>query len=130
MLTIVVDSKCPPSEYSLDFIKGMLDRMAVSFHKYGAVKDAYPHKVNALESMRARIDKYYETGNTEWLMDAANFMMIEFMCPSHPQAFFRATESIESPGRAAYDTNFDLTSNSNNQLTDEEFQRIKKLRSG
>jgi|SRR5689334_7201963 len=123
-----IETQCPPSEYDYQFIKGMLDRMAVSFHKYGAVKDAYPHKVNALESLQARINKYYETGNTEWLMDVANFAMIEFMCPSHPEAFFRATESNESPGRAAYDTNFDLTSKDNKELTSTEFDKLKEFR--
>lgn len=73
--------------------------MTVSFHKYGPIKEAYPHKISALKSLQERLKKYEETGNTEWLIDAANFAMIEYMLPSHPQAHFRGTDSGESPGR-------------------------------
>lgn len=66
----------PSSEFSDAFVQGMKDRMHVSFHKYGAVADAYPHRVNALESLLVRLRRYEETGNTEWLMDVANFAMI------------------------------------------------------
>ena len=91
----------PSSEFSHEFLQGMVDRMAVSYHKYGAVKDAYPFHVDALKSLRDRLTKYDETGNTEYLIDAANFAMIEFMCPARPDAFFKATDAGESPGRRA-----------------------------
>lgn len=94
-LTIQARSECSP-----EFLQGMLARMDVSFHKYGPLKDAYPHKVNALQSMQKRLALYEETGNKEWLMDAANFLMIEFMRPSRKDAHMRATDSDESPGRA------------------------------
>jgi hypothetical protein len=89
----------PSSEFSERFVQGMANRMAVSYCKYGAVADAYPHKVNALASLRARLQKYEETGNTEFLMDAANFAMIEFMHPAHEAAHFTPTDSEASPGR-------------------------------
>lgn len=116
----------PASEFSEQFTKGMRDRMAVSYFKYGKVADAYPHKVNAIESLHKRLDRYLETGNTEWLMDVANFAMIEFMHPAHPEAHFRATDSNESPGRAAYDTQFEGTQKDNKELTDEEWHTIKR----
>ena len=87
------------TEFSEDFVKGMQNRMIVSFHKYGPIKDAYPHKVNALKSLEIRINKYKETKNTEYLIDAANFLMIEFMYPSIEGAYFKGTDSNESPGR-------------------------------
>lgn len=119
---------CPSSEYSIKFIEGMIKRMAASYSKYGLVKDAYPHKVNALESMQVRLDKYRNTGNLEWLIDAANFLMIEFMYLSIPNSYFKATESNESPGRVAYDNNFELTSKDNKELSDEEFRRLEEMR--
>jgi hypothetical protein len=87
------------SEHSPTFLQGMVARMEVSFHKYGAIKDAFPHKVDALRCLEERIAKYKETGNTEWLIDAANFAMIEFMRPSLPFAKFTPTDSDASPGR-------------------------------
>lgn len=89
----------PDTEYDTRFLQGMLDRMAVSYHKYGSVVKAYPHDVSALKSLQQRLDKYLETGNTEFLMDAANFCMIEFIRPSVAGAHFAATDSDESPGR-------------------------------
>lgn len=89
----------PSSENSQEFHQGMVDRMGVSFFKYGPVRLGYPARVNALKSLRERLDKYERTGNTEWLMDVANFAMIEFMHPAHKDAHFRPTDSKESPGR-------------------------------
>ncbi|HUZ92414.1 MAG TPA: hypothetical protein VNG29_00245 [Candidatus Paceibacterota bacterium] len=37
-------------------------------------------------------------GNTEYLMDAANGLMIEFTCPQVPGAAFAATDDNKSPG--------------------------------
>ena len=98
---------CPDTEFSEKFIQGMLDRMAMSFHKYGKVADAYPFKVNAIASLQDRLRLYANgnpskgipPGNIEYLMDAANFAMIEFMCPAHPDAHFEATDDSGSPGR-------------------------------
>ena len=98
-MTIKLPPTVPASEFSEPFAQGMADRMAVSFAKYGAVKDAYPHRVDAIKSLKARLERYERDGNTEWLMDVANFAMIEFMHPKHPEAHFRPTDSKESPGR-------------------------------
>ncbi len=87
------------SEVSHPFLQGMVNRMMVSFHKYGGVAMAYPKRVNAIDSLQQRVDKYADTGNTEFLIDVANFAMIEFMHPAHPHAFFEATDSDQSPGR-------------------------------
>jgi hypothetical protein len=89
----------PSSEVSREFLQGMADRMAVSYCKYGRVAEAYPKRVDAIASLKLRLEKYAQTGNTEWLMDVANFAMIEFMHPRHPEAHFRPTDSRESPGR-------------------------------
>lgn len=43
-------------------------------------------------------------GNTEYLVDAANFLMIEFMHPAHLVAHFKATDNTGSPGRVAQAT--------------------------
>ena len=89
--------------------------MSVSFHKYGRVADAVPWKIDALESAKARVAQYKETGNTEWLIDAANFIMMEFMHPSHANAHFRATDSKEAIGRVSL-TGDGVTKKSNEEL--------------
>jgi plasmid replication initiation protein len=87
------------TQISDQFLKGMVARMEMSFFKYGDVRDAYPGKMDAIASMQQRLKKYEETGNTEFLMDVANFAMIEFMFPRKEGAFFAATDSDQSPGR-------------------------------
>ena len=96
---------CPESEYSQEFldvvkffsdqadlktvdqfIERMKRSMAVSFHKYGPVRAAYPHKVDALASLRKRLRLYQDTGNADYLTDVANFAMIEYMCPKFDDA--------------------------------------------
>jgi hypothetical protein len=81
----------------------MVDRMLTSYRKYGHIKDSVEKGMDPLAEVFARIRKYRETGNTEWLMDAANYIMIEFMHPSHNDAHFRPTDSSESDGRAMRD---------------------------
>ncbi len=90
----------PPEKevFSPDFVKKMRNRMLTSHYKYGKASEAYPDKINALACMRERMKLYDETGNKEWLVDAANFLMIEYMFPAHPEAHFRSTDSDESPG--------------------------------
>jgi hypothetical protein len=100
----------PESENSEQFHQGMMDRMGVSYFKYGLVEEAYPSKVDAIASLQKRLERYAETGNTEWLMDVANFAMIEFMHPRHPGAHFRSTDSDESPGRK-FESGFTDTAN-------------------
>lgn len=86
-------------QVSVEFLRGMASRMAMSFEKYGDLRDAYPHKLDALASSELRVQRYRDTGNTEYLMDAANFLMIEFMAPRHRDAHFKAEDSSASPGR-------------------------------
>lgn len=97
----------PSSEFSEEFVNGMRNRMAVSFYKYGPIAEAYPHKVDAVGSLAVRLERYAETGNTEWLMDVANFCMIEFMHPRHPSAHFQGTDDDASPGRVSARTGKD-----------------------
>lgn len=96
---VILETATPSSEWSEQFLNGMLARMGMSYFKYGKVTDAYPAKVDALASLRERLALYQQTGNTEWLMDVANFAMIEFMHPAHPNYHYSPTDSDQSPGR-------------------------------
>lgn len=89
----------PKTEFAHSFLQGMLDRMGMSYFKYGAVATAFPNKVNAVDTLKTKLNQYLTTGNKEYLMDVANYAMIEFMHPRHPQAHFRPTDSNESQGR-------------------------------
>jgi hypothetical protein len=77
--------------------------MAVSFHKYGPVAQAYPDLVDAVACLRDRLAHYDQDGNTEHLVDVANFAMIEFMHPRHEKAHYAGTDAelgrIDTAGR-------------------------------
>lgn len=91
-------------EFSADFVEKMKAAVLVSFFKYGAIKDD-AGKINFIASANERFRKYAETGNTEWLVDVANYAMFEFMFPSHPNAHFEGTDADQSPGRIVARTN-------------------------
>jgi hypothetical protein len=103
--------KVPDTEFSVPYVQGMIDRMNMSYFKYGLVSEAYPDKVDAIASLRKRLERYEETGNTEWLMDVGNFAMIEYMHPRHPNAHFESTDSDQSPGRKWHTGGESATSN-------------------
>lgn len=86
----------------------MVNRMAVSHFKYGRI-DHNAGKIDEMKSGRQRLwmydgkgpragNKEGNTGNTENLLDAANFFLIEFTHPQHRKAEFRAQSASESPG--------------------------------
>lgn len=89
----------PDSEVSVQFLQGMVDRMAASFFKYGAVADAYPRRVSAMGTLADQLERYEATGNMEALLDSANYLQIEWMRPAHHGAHFRPTDGEESLGR-------------------------------
>ena len=90
------------TEFSEQFVQYMKNRMVASHFKYGSVREA-AGKVNFLKDVARRVELYLSTGNTEWLVDAANNLMMEFMFPSVADAHFAATDSGASPGRTMQD---------------------------
>lgn len=90
----------PLTEFDPEFVVRMVQAMMVSFHKYGRVNDAYPLKFDASSDVRARMGKYRATGNKHFLVDAANFAMIEAMCPApERKAAYLGNDAADSPGR-------------------------------
>ena len=86
-------------EYSHKIDELRLNRVKTSFYKYGPAKINFGGKlVNALESHDLCIEKYKKTKNMEYLLDAMNYLMFEYMYPQEDGAFFKATDSGESAG--------------------------------
>ena len=85
-------------DFSDEFIRLMKNRIVASHYKYGWVDDTYPELADAVACLEQRLDLYKKTGNTEHLVDVANFAMIEFTRPLHPEAHFKGTDSDQSPG--------------------------------
>lgn len=86
-------------DYSERFDELRKNRCELGYHKYGRTKKNFlTGNVDALATAQLCIDKYKETKNTEYLCDAANYLMFEFMWPQIPGAFFKGTDSRESAG--------------------------------
>jgi hypothetical protein len=72
----------------------MNNRMIMGMFRYGPrlAKKLHPYYIN---SAKRRIEIYMETGNTESLIDAANFLRMEFETPLHPEAHFQSIDDGE-----------------------------------
>jgi hypothetical protein len=68
------------------FLQMMLNRLVVGHIRYGSPKRAEGPPKEYLKRGEAEIREYKGTGNKEYLINAANYMMLEFMEPSHPGA--------------------------------------------
>lgn len=82
----------------LEALQLMTNRMAMSHYKYGNLSDKFPDSADASKGVATRMEMYVESGNTENLLDAANYAVIEYLFPSHEKAHFRAQSAQESPG--------------------------------
>lgn len=90
----------PESEFDPDFVVKMVRAMMVSYFKYGKVAEAYPIKFEAVSDVSTRLRKYKETSNKHYLVDVANFAMIEAMHPDLKRdAHWGSNDATDSPGR-------------------------------
>jgi hypothetical protein len=86
------------NEYSTEFDKLRKSRVEVSFYKYGAARDNFGSgRVDAIGSLELCLDKFKKTGNTEYLLDVANYAMLRYMFPL-PGEYFKATDNSGSAG--------------------------------
>lgn len=85
-------------EYSAEFDKKRKDRVMVSFYKYGPARENFGGgRVDAIGSLELCLEKFKKTGNTEYLLDVANYAMFRYMYPL-PGEYFKSTDSSESAG--------------------------------
>lgn len=87
-------------DFSEEFVAKMKNAMLLSHYKYGYVSQTYPELAQAYKCIRERLELYETTHNTEYLVDAANFCMIEFMFQAFSDAAYTPKDSSESPGLA------------------------------
>lgn len=94
-------------EYSEQFDKERKYRVEVSYHKYGpARKNFGGGRVDAIKTAELCLEAFKKDGNTEHLIDAANYLMFRFMYP-YPGESFRPTDSKESVGTIGTPINFE-----------------------
>lgn len=86
------------TEYSEKFDEIRKGLVLQSYYKYGkASRNFVSGNVDAIGSLKRCIAKFEETGNLEYLADAANYCMFRYMFPQGKE-FFKHTDSGESAG--------------------------------
>lgn len=85
-------------EYSIEFDEKRKNAILVSYHKYGPSKENFKKgMVDAIGSLKKNLKKFEETGNTEYLIDVANYAMFRYMYPQGNESY-RPTDSDQSAG--------------------------------
>ena len=87
-------------DFSTEFIRKMENAIEMSHYKYGWASDTYPELAQAYKCIEERLEMYRKTHNTEYLVDVANFAMLEYMHPSFSDAAYAPTDSDKSCGLA------------------------------
>lgn len=87
-------------DFSESFANKMKNAIEMSHYKYGWASKTYPELAQAHKCARERLDRYLETHNKEYLVDVANFAMLEFLYPEFKDAHYTPEDSDKSPGLA------------------------------
>jgi hypothetical protein len=86
------------TEYSEAFDEKRKNSICVSYYKYGPSKENFrTGLVDAIGSLKKCLRKFEETGNTEYLIDVANYAMFRYMWPQGSEGY-QATDSNQSAG--------------------------------
>ena len=85
-------------DFSDEFVKKMQNAIELSHEKYGWASKTYPELAQAYKSIKKRLELYEDTHNKEYLVDIANFAMLEYLYPSFADAKYDPKDSNESPG--------------------------------
>lgn len=83
------------SQWCVEFEEFRKNRMVLGTFRYGDYKSPTAKKYDRIGSAIKRLQRYQETGNSEFLVDAANLCMIEFDVPNHKKAHFNSVDDGE-----------------------------------
>ena len=87
-------------DFSEEFIVKMKNSIEMSYYKYGYSNKTYPELAQAHKCIKERLELYEKTHNMEYLIDIANFAMLEFLYPAFKDAIYSPGDSDKSPGLA------------------------------
>jgi uncharacterized protein YyaL (SSP411 family) len=80
--------------WDTQFLEYMFNRLIMGRLRYGPKKANAP-KYDYAGSIEGKIKLYKETGNTEYLVDIANYAMLEFRHGAHPSKHFSSTDDAD-----------------------------------
>ena len=77
------------------FIQLMKNRLVMDAFRYGRMKDKEKGEYKLLESLKRKVSMYQQTGNLEYLVDASNYLLLEFTFPHVDNPHFSATDDVD-----------------------------------
>lgn len=82
------------SNWSSKFERLMRNRLAMGALRYGMIKRqaTLGSPFDVLGAIKPKLDGYKRTGNTEYLVDAANYLMLVFEIDPHPNKHFQSLD--------------------------------------
>lgn len=89
---IPTDVELTETEWCEEYEQLRRNRMVMGALRYGLLVDPRKWNYDLVAGLQRKLDHYQDTGNTEALVDAGNYLMLEFMRPSHPEAHFRGED--------------------------------------
>jgi len=98
--SIVTLDELQKTEWSNEFELLMRNRLCMGALRYGRIGANGKPKYNRIDSIIKRMNKFRETGNKEYLVDAANLCLLEFVECDHPNAHFDAIDDGEHVSRS------------------------------
>jgi hypothetical protein len=87
-------------DFSTEFIEKMKNAIETSHYKYGWASKTYPELAQAYKCIAERLEAYEKTHNKDYLVDIANFAMLEFMHPAFADAKYHPTDDDKTVGLA------------------------------
>lgn len=87
------------SEWSAKFERLMRNRLLMGRFRYGRMDRTADTGYDRIGSALRRLARYQETGNMEFLVDAANLCLMEFEHGEHPNRHFEAADDGEHVAR-------------------------------
>jgi hypothetical protein len=94
------------TEWAPGFERLMRNRLIMGALRYGTLecKRRGGHRWDLLGAIEKKTALYHATGNTEYLVDIANYCLLEFECGTHPLKHFSATDDTADHCRAVTPT--------------------------
>lgn len=83
------------TEWLEAFEKLMRNRLLMGRFRYGLMNRTTDRNYVRIGSAMRRLERYQETGNLEFLVDAANLCLMEFEHGEHPNKHFTAADDGE-----------------------------------
>ena len=85
-------------DFSDEFVFKMKRAIEMSHYKYGWASKTYPELAQAANCIEDRLEAYRKTHNKDYLVDIANFAMLEYLYPMFKDAHYTPGDSDKSVG--------------------------------